>query len=100
MEKTLFGIKNFDVYAVLGILILFGILEVISGYLSRSKRNQSDWIQEFGGFFVLSVLIKPGIVLTVMGKDGQRVVIIEVAKEEGDSNMYEFIQIKNNNIFV
>ncbi len=65
MEKAIFGIENFDVYMVLGILIGFGLLEVISGHLARSKRSKSDWIQEVGSFFVLSVLIKPLIVLTV-----------------------------------
>lgn len=67
MKTTLFGIENFDAYAVIGILVLFGLLEVISGYLHRSQRTSSDWIQEVGSFFVLSVLIKPAIVVAVLG---------------------------------
>jgi len=65
MNNALFGIPNMDVYLVLGILIAFGLIEVISGYLERSKRKSSDWIQEFGGFLVLSLAIKPAIVGSV-----------------------------------
>ena len=66
MDKALFGIENLDTYLVLGILVFFGLLEVMAGYLHRSQRTASDWIQEAGGFFVLSVLIKPAIVLAVL----------------------------------
>ncbi|MEZ5041711.1 MAG: sterol desaturase family protein [Saprospiraceae bacterium] len=66
MEKTLFGIENLDTYLVLGILAFFGLLEVMAGYLHRSKRTRGDWIQEIGSFFVLSVLIKPAIVVAVL----------------------------------
>ena len=62
MDNSLFGIANLDVYVVIGILVLFGILEVISGYLHRSKRTGNDWIQEIGGFIGLAVFIKPSIV--------------------------------------
>lgn len=54
-----------DVYVVLGILVFFSLIEALSGYLNRTQRNFSDWIQEAGGFFALSLLIKPGIVLSV-----------------------------------
>ena len=66
MDKTLFGVENLDVYVVLGIIIFFGVSEVIAGYLSRSKRSKSDWIQEVGSFLVLSQLIKPAIVIFVL----------------------------------
>ena len=66
MDKTIFGIENFDTYAVLGIIIFFGLMEVISGALKASKREGSDWIQEVGGFFMLSLIIKPGIVLVAL----------------------------------
>ena len=64
MNDHLFGIENIDIYIVLFILIAFGVLEVVSGYLSRSKRTSSDWIQEVGSFFGLSIIIKPMIVLS------------------------------------
>ena len=66
MNSSLFGIPNMDVYLILGILFAFGAAEAVSGYLRRSKRNTGDWIQEFGGFLVLSLGIKPAIVLTVL----------------------------------
>jgi len=64
MENALFGIKDLDIYIVLGILVLFGLLEVAAGYLSRTNRSSNDWIQEVGGFFGLSVVIKPLIVFS------------------------------------
>lgn len=62
MNDSLFGIKDFEVYAVLGIVAFFGICETLAGYLHRSKRRADDWIQEAGGFLVLAVVIKPAIV--------------------------------------
>ena len=62
MENELFGIKDMEVYLVLGILVFFGLLEVISGYLHRTQRTFSDWIQEAGGWLSLALLIKPLIV--------------------------------------
>ncbi|MEM7104364.1 MAG: sterol desaturase family protein [Bacteroidota bacterium] len=66
MDNTIFGIPNFDAYLVIGILLFFIILEIAGGLWHRSKRNFSDWIQEFGGYLVLALLIKPGIVLAVL----------------------------------
>ncbi len=65
MDQTLFGIENLDVYLVGGILMFFGLMEVIAGHLKSTKRTFSDWIQEVGSFLVLSVLIKPMIVLVI-----------------------------------
>lgn len=64
MQNELFGIPNMDVYLVMGILVFFGMVEIISGYLERTQRKSDDWIQEFGGFIVLSLAIKPLIVAT------------------------------------
>lgn len=50
---------------LIGILLAFGLWEALHGALKASKRKSSDWIQEVGGFVVLSVLINPGIVLFV-----------------------------------
>ena len=65
MDNTLFGIANLDVYVVLGIIIFFVLVETLAGYWVNTKRNFGDWIQEAGGFFVLSLLIKPTIVASV-----------------------------------
>lgn len=62
MENAPFGIENFEVYMVMGILMFFGMLEVITGQLHRTKRTKGDWIQEVGGFFVLAVIVKPAVV--------------------------------------
>lgn len=66
MDNAIFGIKDLEVYAVIGVLVFFGLIEVISGHLAKSNRKGGDWIQEVGGFFVLSVVIKPSIVLAVL----------------------------------
>jgi sterol desaturase/sphingolipid hydroxylase (fatty acid hydroxylase superfamily)/CDGSH-type Zn-finger protein len=65
MDNTIFGIENLDVYVIMGVLVIFGLLEVISGHLHRTKRSKGDWIQEVGSFFVLSVLTKPLVVFAV-----------------------------------
>jgi len=57
---------NIDALLVIGILIFFGLIEIISGKLKKTNRSTGDWIQEMGGFFTLSLLIKPFIVLIVM----------------------------------
>jgi sterol desaturase/sphingolipid hydroxylase (fatty acid hydroxylase superfamily)/CDGSH-type Zn-finger protein len=63
MNEPLFGIENLDGYLVLGIVLLFSLLETAAGYLASTKRKFSDWVQEAGGFLVLSFIIKPLIVL-------------------------------------
>ena len=65
MNQALFGIENLDVYLVGGILVFFGLIEVLAGHLNSTKRTFSDWIQELGSFIALSALIKPGIVLAI-----------------------------------
>ena len=45
MIEELLTIKNIDVYFVVGIILLFGILESISGFLKNSNRKKGDWIQ-------------------------------------------------------
>lgn len=55
-----------DIYLVIGILLFFVIIEVIAGHWHKSTRKFSDWIQEFGGWLVLALLIKPTIVLAVL----------------------------------
>ena len=67
MNDSLFGIPNLDVYLVLGILVGFGLLETLAGLLRNSRRSRADWIQEVTSFFALSLLIKPALVLLVLG---------------------------------
>jgi sterol desaturase/sphingolipid hydroxylase (fatty acid hydroxylase superfamily) len=66
MNEPLFGIENFEVYAVLGIVFFFCLIEALAGYLSRAKRSADDWIQEVGSFVALAVIIKPLIVLVTL----------------------------------
>ncbi len=61
------GGLGIDAYLVLGILVFFALMEIIIGHLKNSKRTFSDWIQEAGGFFVLSLIIKPFIVIATIG---------------------------------
>lgn len=65
MLDGLMATPNFDAFLVVGILVFFGLIETISGYLFKSKRTRHDWIQEVGSFFALSSLIKPSIVAAV-----------------------------------
>ena len=70
-ENILFGIPDLEAKIVLGIIVFFGLIETLAGYLRRTQRNFGDWIQEAGGFLMLSQLIKPGIILSVylLGKN-------------------------------
>ena len=65
MENALFGIENFDTYAVLGIVIIFSLVEVIGGYHANTKRSKDDWMVETVGFLSLAILIKPAVLITV-----------------------------------
>ena len=42
MDDTLFGIKDLDTYVVLGVIVFFGLIETIAGYLKRTQRNFGD----------------------------------------------------------
>ncbi|MEM9823968.1 MAG: sterol desaturase family protein [Bacteroidota bacterium] len=66
VDNTIFGIPNIDVYLVLGILLFFVLLEILAGHWTKSKRSFNDWIQEFGGWLALALIIKPLIVLMVL----------------------------------
>ena len=57
--SSLLAIDNFDVYLVLGILIGFGLMESLAGFLANSNRSKGDWIQEVFSFLFLSTGIAP-----------------------------------------
>ncbi len=48
------SIPNIDLYLVVGVLILFGAIEVIAGHYNNSNRKSDDWILESIGFFVVA----------------------------------------------
>jgi sterol desaturase/sphingolipid hydroxylase (fatty acid hydroxylase superfamily)/CDGSH-type Zn-finger protein len=66
METVLTGINTYNAYLVIGIIIFFSLLEIISGRLKNSSKSFSDWIQEAGGFIVVSLVIKPLIIVAVI----------------------------------
>jgi len=53
MEAFL-NIPNIDVYAVLLILGLFGLIEFVLGHYQSTGRSKDDWILESVGFFVVA----------------------------------------------
>lgn len=65
MEKLLLGINTYNAYLVIGIILFFSLLEIISGQLKNTSKKFGDWIQEAGGFVALTLLIKPLIFLFV-----------------------------------
>lgn len=65
LVTQLLAIDNFDVVLVLSILIGFGLMETVSGFLTNSKRKKGDWVQEILSFLLLSTGIKPAIVFSV-----------------------------------
>lgn len=66
MNEPLFGIANLDGYIVIGIILFFSLMETFAGFLSATKRTASDWIQEAGGFLVLSFIYKPLIIFAAL----------------------------------
>lgn len=52
-------------FLVVGIILLFAAIELFGGLLNRDLRSTDDYLQELSGFLLLSLLIKPGIVLLV-----------------------------------
>jgi len=65
-EQSLLGIPRIETYLVLGIVMVFVLLEVIADNWRRSQRTWNDWIQEVGAFVMLGGVVKPGIVLLVL----------------------------------
>ncbi len=66
MSELLTSIESIHAYLILGILLGFSLIEIISGYLRRTQRTFSDWIQEVGGALTLLALIKPAIVFVIL----------------------------------
>lgn len=65
MKEALLFLSKHDQYFIAGIILLFGIVEIVGGLLSTTKRSKGDFIQELLSFSILSVLIKPGIIILV-----------------------------------
>lgn len=66
MLQKLFIIGNYQSYLVIGTLIFFGLLETLSGQIKSKNKTFGGRIKEVGSFFLLSVLIKPAIVISVL----------------------------------
>ena len=65
MDKIINSLYTYNAFLVIGILVFFSMLEVIAGLLKNTTRTFADWIQEAGGFVVLTLGIKPLIVFVV-----------------------------------
>ena len=59
MEKIAHLFANYSIYLVLLILVLFGLVEALFGYLSNSKRTKDDVLIETVNTFFLMVITKP-----------------------------------------
>ncbi|MEZ4930918.1 MAG: sterol desaturase family protein [Saprospiraceae bacterium] len=49
------SIPHIDFYFVIGILVLFALIEVIHGHYQNTHRRKDDWILELGGFFIVAI---------------------------------------------
>jgi sterol desaturase/sphingolipid hydroxylase (fatty acid hydroxylase superfamily)/CDGSH-type Zn-finger protein len=56
-------LHEYEKFIVVGIILFFGIIEIATGILKSGNRSTQDFIQEVVSFGLLSVFIKPGIVL-------------------------------------
>ncbi len=53
--REFFTQPNIDFFAVLGILIFFGLVETLAGHYQHTRRDKDDWILEIVGFFVVII---------------------------------------------
>ena len=67
MNKIFHFIAENSVVMVLGILVFFGLIEAIFGYLSESKRTKNDVMVEVFNTFFLIVIAKPLIAFVSFG---------------------------------
>jgi sterol desaturase/sphingolipid hydroxylase (fatty acid hydroxylase superfamily)/CDGSH-type Zn-finger protein len=58
-------LHEYEQFIVAGIILFFGLIEIIGGILKSGNRSKEDLVQEVVSFGLLSVVIKPGIVLLV-----------------------------------
>jgi sterol desaturase/sphingolipid hydroxylase (fatty acid hydroxylase superfamily)/CDGSH-type Zn-finger protein len=65
MEKWISFVAAHDALFVFGILLFFGLIEAVFGYLSATKRSKSDVIIETVNAFTLFLLTKP--MISVLG---------------------------------
>jgi sterol desaturase/sphingolipid hydroxylase (fatty acid hydroxylase superfamily) len=65
MNTMLQFLVNHSSIAVLAILIVFGLMETLSGLVDFRKRSLDDYLLENVAAIVLLVMVKPGIVLAV-----------------------------------
>lgn len=65
MKEIVLYLANHEQFFIAGILVFFGILEILGGLLRNTKRSKGDFIQEFLSFGILSLLTKPVIVIAV-----------------------------------
>lgn len=63
MTNVLQFIADHSISCVVGILVFFGLIEVVFGYLSNSNRTKDDLLVESVNAFVLFVIIKPVVML-------------------------------------
>lgn len=66
MNTLLHFLAQHDIAFVLGILVLFGIIEAVFGYLSNSKRSKNDLLIEGGNTLFLLAIAKPLISFVVL----------------------------------
>lgn len=66
MEAIFQFIADYSIPIVMGILVFFGLIEVVFGFLSNSKRTKDDVLVESINAFFLFVITKPLVVLAAI----------------------------------
>jgi len=54
MISDLLSDPNTGKYAVLFTILFFGGIETFAGHIKNSNRTRDDWMNEFGGFLLVS----------------------------------------------
>jgi sterol desaturase/sphingolipid hydroxylase (fatty acid hydroxylase superfamily)/CDGSH-type Zn-finger protein len=66
IDKLILFIADYNMVFVAGILIIFGLLETMAGFLATTKRSKDDVMIEVVNTFFLSVITKPLLVFISM----------------------------------
>jgi sterol desaturase/sphingolipid hydroxylase (fatty acid hydroxylase superfamily)/CDGSH-type Zn-finger protein len=66
MDNIIHYLGNNPVPFVIGVLVFFGLIEVVFGYLSNSKRTKDDIMVEVVNTFLIMVIYKPVVTFLII----------------------------------
>lgn len=65
-QKSIQFVEEYNLIFIMGILVFFGLIETMSGFLAKTKRTKDDVMIELVNTFFLSIIAKPLMVFLSM----------------------------------